>query len=86
MALACILAAMIFGVEIVIIKILSSCEDVFQILFLNNSIAVVVASLTLFWVFTMPTTAQWMGLMAVGVVMVLARHCSSMPCGQARQA
>ena len=29
-----------------------------------------VASLPLFWVFTMPTTAQWMGLMAVGVVMV----------------
>ncbi len=70
MALACILAAMIFGMEIVIIKILSSREDVFQILVLNNSIAVVVASLPLFWVFTMPTTAQWMGLMAVGVVMV----------------
>ncbi len=69
-ALACILAAMIFGMEIVIIKILSSREDVFQILVLNNSIAVVVASLPLFWVFTMPTTAQWMGLMAVGVVMV----------------
>ena len=62
MALACILAAMIFGMEIVIIKILSSREDVFQILVLNNSIAVVVASLPLFWVFTMPTTAQWMGL------------------------
>ena len=30
----------------------------------------VVASLPLFWVFTMPTKAQWMGLMAVGVVMV----------------
>ena len=61
---------MIFGMEIVIIKILSSREDVFQILVLNNSIAMVVASLPLFWVFTMPTKAQWMGLMAVGVVMV----------------
>ena len=61
---------MIFGMEIVIIKILSSREDVFQILVLNNSIAVVMASLPLFWVFTMPTAAQWMGLMAVGVVMV----------------
>ena len=70
MALACIFAAMIFGIEIFIIKILSSREDVFQILVLNNSIAAVIASLPLFWVFTMPTTAQWMGLMAVGVVMV----------------
>ena len=70
MALACILAAIIFGMEIVIIKILSSREDVFQILVLNNSIAMVVASLPLFWVFTMPTKVQWMGLMAVGVVMV----------------
>ena len=52
------------------IKILSSREDVFQILVLNNSIAVVIASLPLFWVFTMPTKAQWMALMAVGVVMV----------------
>ena len=58
------------GMEIVIIKILSSRENVFQILVLNNSIAVVIASLPLFWVFTMPTKAQWMALMAVGVVMV----------------
>ena len=69
-ALACILAAMIFGMEIVIIKILSSREDVFQILVLNNSIAVLVASVPLFWVFTVPTTVQWMGLAAVGGIMV----------------
>ncbi len=69
-ALACIFAATIFGMEIVIIKILSSREDVFQILLLNNLIAVVIAGLPLFWVLTMPTTAQCMGLMAVGVVMV----------------
>ena len=69
-ALACIFAAMIFRIEIVIIKLLSSREDVFQILVLNNSIAVVIASLPLVWLFTMPTMVQWMGLMAVGVVLV----------------
>ncbi len=61
---------MIFDMEIVIIKILSSREDVFKILVLNNSIAEVIASLPLFWVLAMPTMVQWMGLMAVGVVVV----------------
>ena len=70
LALACILAAMIFGMEIVIIKVLSARENVFQILVLNNSIAAVIASMPLFWVFTAPTTAQWFALMAVGGVMV----------------
>ena len=32
-----------------------------------------IASLPLFWVFTLPTRAQWMGLMVVRVVMVIGR-------------
>ncbi len=37
---------------------------------LNNSIAALVASVPLFWVFALPTTVQWMGLAAVGGIMV----------------
>ena len=49
---------------------LASREDVFQILLVNNAIAAILASLPLFFVFDMPSATQWVGLAAVGVVMV----------------
>ena len=70
MALVCLGGAVVIGLEITIIKILSMRETVFQILVINNLIAVVIATLPLLWVFSMPTPTQWMALMAVGVIMV----------------
>ena len=69
-ALMCIGGAAIIGFEIIIIKMLASREDVFQILMVNNAIAAILASLPLFFVFDMPSATQWVGLAAVGVVMV----------------
>ena len=69
-ALMCIGGAMIIGIEIIAIKMLASREDVFQILVINNAIAAVVASLPLLFLFDMPTASQWVGLAAVGGVMV----------------
>ncbi|MEC7211664.1 MAG: DMT family transporter [Pseudomonadota bacterium] len=70
MALVCILGAILIGLEITIIKLLSAREDVFQILVINNLIAVVIATVPLAWLFRMPTLAQWGALAAVGVIMV----------------
>ena len=70
MALVCVLGAVVIGLEITIIKMLAARENVFQILVINNLIAAVIASVPLFWVFTMPTATQWAGLAAVGVIMV----------------
>jgi drug/metabolite transporter (DMT)-like permease len=69
-ALMCLGGAAIIGFEIIIIKMLASREDVFQILLINNTIAAILASLPLLLVFDMPSATQWVGLMAVGVVMV----------------
>ena len=69
-ALLCIGGAIIIGIEIVTIKILASREDVFQILVVNNAIAVTVASVPLIFVFDLPSPSPWAGLAAVGAVMV----------------
>lgn len=69
-ALMCLVGAAIIGLEIIVIKILVSREDVFQLLLINNAIAAILASLPLFFVFAMPSATQWAGLAAVGIVMV----------------
>lgn len=69
-ALLCLGGAAVMGLEIVVIEMLSSREDVFQILPINNAIAAIVATAPLFFTFGMPNAAQWGALVAVGVVMV----------------
>ncbi len=72
-ALLCIFGAIIIGVEIVVIKLLTLREGVFQILVINNAIAVLLASIPLVFVFMMPTASQWLALTAVGVTMVIGQ-------------
>ena len=72
-ALLCIFGAIIIGVEIVVIKLLTLREGVFQILVINNAIAVLLASFPLMFVFMMPTASQWLALTAVGVTMVIGQ-------------
>jgi len=72
-ALLCIFGAIIIGVEIVLIKLLTLREGVFQILVINNAIAVLLASVPLVFVFIIPTTSQWLALTAVGVTMVIGQ-------------
>jgi len=72
-ALLCIFGAIIIGVEIVVIKLLTLREGVFQILVINNAIAVLLASIPLMFVFMMPTASQWLALTVVGVTMVIGQ-------------
>ena len=72
-ALLCIFGAIIIGVEIVAIKLLASREGVFQILVINNTIAALLASIPVMFVFVTPTASQWVALTAVGVIMVIGQ-------------
>jgi len=74
-ALLALAAAGIMGVEIILIKKLSGREGAFQILLINNSFGLVISSIAVLAVWTMPTPAQWAGLAGVGLSMAAAQTC-----------
>jgi drug/metabolite transporter (DMT)-like permease len=74
-ALLALGAAMALGLELIFIKRLSGREAPLQILFVNNSIGVLIASLAAAWVWQAPTPAQWAGLAALGLLMACAQAC-----------
>ncbi len=72
-ALLALGAALAMGVEITLIKLLSGREGPLQILFINNSLGLIVATIAVlpFWV--MPTPTQWAALAGVGAFMACAQ-------------
>lgn len=72
-ALLALGAALAMGIEITLIKMLSGREGPLQILFINNSLGLIIATVAVlpFWV--MPTQAQWAALAGVGVFMACAQ-------------
>lgn len=74
-ALLALGSALLFGAEIIAIKLLSGREGPVQILLINNCIGALIASFAVFFVWQAPTTAQWAALVAIGAVMVCAQAC-----------
>ncbi|WP_171131401.1 MULTISPECIES: DMT family transporter [unclassified Ruegeria] len=74
-ALLALTAAMVIGMELIFIKKLSGREPPIQILLINNSMGLVIASIAVSFVFQMPTPAQWVALAAIGVLMACAQAC-----------
>ncbi len=74
-AMLALAAAAVIGMELIFIKKLSGREAPFQILFINNAIGLVIASLAVVLVWQAPTLLQWAGLAAVGVLMAGAQVC-----------
>ncbi len=68
-------AAMVTGLEITVIKILSGREAPLQILFVNNLMGVLIASAALVFVWQTPGNAQWIALAAIGAIMACAQGC-----------
>ena len=68
-------AAILMGMELILIKKLANRESPLQILFVNNSIGLCIASLAVLPVWTMPTNAQWAALAALGTLMAAAQAC-----------
>ena len=74
-ALVALGAALAMGLELIFIKRLSGRERPLQILFVNNSIGLCIATLAVLWVWQPPTPAQWAALAALGVLMAGAQAC-----------
>jgi drug/metabolite transporter (DMT)-like permease len=66
-------AALALGLELIFIKRLSGRERPMQILIVNNSIGLIIASAAVVWVWQTPTAAQWLALGGIGVIMACAQ-------------
>lgn len=84
-ALMALAAAVFLGVEALFIKRLSDAEPPLQILLINNAIGSVIALTAVSFVWQMPNSPQWIGLVSIGMVMITAQSCfiQSMKRGQA---
>ncbi|NVO57258.1 DMT family transporter [Rhodobacteraceae bacterium B1Z28] len=74
-ALLALTAAAIIGMELIFIKKLSGREIPIQILLVNNSMGLVIASVAVIAVWEPPTQAQWAALAGIGVLMACAQAC-----------
>ena len=68
-------AAIVMGMELIFIKKLANREPSFQILLVNNSIGLCIATAAVIPFWMMPTGAQWGALAALGFLMALAQAC-----------
>lgn len=74
-ALLALGAAVVMGMELIFIKKLSGREAPLQILWINNTIGVLIASLAVLPVWQMPTPEQWAALATLGLLMACAQAC-----------
>ena len=75
-ALLALIAAVVMGLEFILIKILSTREQVLQILLINNVLGLLFSSISLLFVWTSPTLIQWIALSGFGFLMLGAQVCN----------
>ena len=74
-ALLALTAAIVMGLELIFIKKLAGRESPFQILFINNTLGLILSSIAVIAVWQMPTAAQWAILAGIGGCMAVAQTC-----------
>lgn len=74
-ALLALTAALFMGLELILVKRLTGREGPLQILFLNNTLGLGLASLAVLFVWQSPAPAQWAALAGLGLLMALAQAC-----------
>jgi len=74
-ALLALAAAVIMGFELIFIKKLANRESPLQVLLINNTIGMLIASTAVIPVWQMPSAEQWAALAAIGVLMACAQAC-----------
>jgi len=74
-ALLALAAAMLMGLELIFIKKLANRESPLQVLLINNTIGVVIASAAVLPVWQIPSPAQWAALVMLGGLMACAQAC-----------
>lgn len=72
-ALLALGAAMALGLELIFMKRLAGRERPLQLLFINNSMGLAIASCAVIWVWQAPSPAQWAGMAAIGGAMACAQ-------------
>ncbi|MDG3042075.1 DMT family transporter [Roseicyclus marinus] len=72
-ALLALGAALALGLELIFMKRLSGRERPLQILVVNNSMGLAIATCAVVWVWQPPTAAQWAGMVGIGVIMACAQ-------------
>ena len=75
-ALLALIAAVVMGLEFILIKILSTREQVLQILLINNVLGLLFSSISLIFVWNSPTLIQWIALSGIGFLMLGAQVCN----------
>ena len=68
--LLALFAALAMGLEAIFIKRLSDSEPAMRVLVINNAIGALLAAMVAVFVWVAPTLWQWVGLVAVGLIMV----------------
>ncbi|MFA3919630.1 DMT family transporter [Ruegeria hyattellae] len=74
-ALLALAAAMVIGFELIFIKALSGRERPIQVLLINNSIGLTIATVAVLPVWEAPNGAQWAALASLGGLMACAQFC-----------
>ncbi|SHJ31437.1 EamA-like transporter family protein [Shimia gijangensis] len=74
-ALIAVASALFLGAEVIFIKLLSGKETPFQILLVNNALGLVISSIATVIVWQSPTSAQWLALAGIGILMASAQTC-----------
>ncbi len=72
-ALLALGAALALGLELIFMKRLAGRERPLQLLVINNSMGLAIASCAVIWVWQAPTPAQWAGMAAIGLAMACAQ-------------
>lgn len=74
-ALLALGAAGLLGMELIFLKKLAGREAPFQILLINNTMGLTIASVAVIAVWQTPTAMQWMALAGIGFAMATAQIC-----------
>ena len=74
-ALLCLFGALIMGLEIICIKILSGRDSVFTILILNNFFAMCIGTLVVPFFFVLPGFLELSILVTIGIFMLIGQFC-----------
>ena len=73
--LLALIAAGLMGAELIFMKLITSREKPFQILFVNNTIGFGIAICAASFVWQAPSLAQWLALALLGLLMLCAQTC-----------
>jgi len=74
-AILALAAALLLGLEMVVIKRLSGGEPAIRILFINNAFGATISITAATFVWVPPSGDQWMLLIVLGLIMVTAQSC-----------